>query len=258
MPIIGTEIAIAMKVRVMSSEHQDIVGAAPVGDFVVIGWFTPNYRPLAEKFAANLAEHDIPHHLWAKPSSGTWNTMRKPAIVLEAMDAYPGKTVVLMDVDCVVRGDITPVIQTAADLAVTVMARNIRRGGKWRHRVAAECSSRVIVFRPTSGARAFAVRWVEQIERNAFPHDEHAMMWTLLASIPTTTFSYIDPRYSGRNIGQVQDAVIEHDSAHEEQRRASRGPVNLALRAIERRLFRTGRTKKSRIEGELAVLLKAK
>jgi hypothetical protein len=31
-------------------------------------------------------------------------------VVLEAMDRYPGKTVILMDIDCQVHGDIRPVM----------------------------------------------------------------------------------------------------------------------------------------------------
>ena len=77
----------------------DLVGGQ-IGDWLVIGWFTEDstYRPLAEAFGANLSQHGAPFHLFAKPSLGAWNTRWKPAVVLEAMDAYPGKTLVLMDV----------------------------------------------------------------------------------------------------------------------------------------------------------------
>lgn len=61
-----------------------------VGDWLVTAWFMPDYRPLAEAFAANLTEHRAPYHLWAKPSLGAWNTSRKPSVVLETMATYPG------------------------------------------------------------------------------------------------------------------------------------------------------------------------
>jgi hypothetical protein len=227
----------------------------PASDWLVTGWFTPDYRPLAEKFATNLAEHGVPYHLWAMPSAGAWNTRRKPSIVRETMNTYPGRTVVLMDVDCVVRGDIAPVVNTETDIGIIVIGRNMKKGSKFRHWIAAECSSRIVVFRPTEGAREFVRRWAEQIDRSEFNHDEHSMVWALLASLPTTRFSYIDQRYSARELGQISDAVIEHDSAHDEQRRAQRGPFKLALRQIERRLFRTGRTRKLRLKGEMSVLL---
>jgi hypothetical protein len=225
----------------------DLVGGQ-VGDWLVIGWFTEDstYRPLAEAFAANLSQHRAPFHLFAKPSLGAWNTRRKPAVVLEAMDAYPDKTVVLMDVDCRLRGDIEPVTQIGGDVGIVVIARNVRRRRRWAHWLSVECSSRVVVFRPTEGARAFARTWADTIERSTVNHDEHSMAWAYLSS-PSVHFDYI---------GRIPDAVIEHDSAHDEARRASRGRFKDLLRELERRLLRTGRTRQSRLKGEMSVLLK--
>jgi hypothetical protein len=233
----------------------DLIGGQ-VGDWLVTGWFTPNYRPLAEAFAANLSEHGAPFHLFAKPSLGAWNTRRKPAVVLEAMDAYSGKTVVLMDVDCRLRGDIEPVTQIGGDVGIVVIARNVRRRRRWAHWLSVECSSRVVVFRPTDGARAFAQSWADTIERSTVNHDEHSMAWAYLSS-PGIHFDYIDQRFSAREIGRIPDAIIEHDSAHDEARRASRGRFKTLLREFERRLLRTGRTRQSRLKGEMSVLLKA-
>lgn len=225
-------------------------------DWLVIGWFTPDYRPLANKLAANLAEHGAHFHLFAKPALGTWNTRRKPEVVLEAMDRYPGKTLVLMDVDCVVRGNITPAADILGDVGIIVIARNQRRRRRVAHWLAMECSSRVVVFRPTDKARAFAETWADTIERSDVNHDEHSMAWAYLAS-PSVDFEYIDQAYSGRELGQVAGAVIEHDSAHDEQRRARRGPIRQALRAFERRFLRSGRSQESRLQGALSVARKA-
>jgi hypothetical protein len=182
--------------------------------------------------------HGAPFHLFAKPSLGAWNTRRKPAVALEAMDAYPGKTVVLMDVDCRLRGDIEPVTQIDGDVGIVVIARNVRRRRRWAHWLSVECNSRVVVFRPTEGARAFAQTWADTIERSTVNHD-------------------IDQRFSAREIGQIADALIEHDSAHDEARRASRGRFKTLLREFERRVLRTGRTRQSRLKGEMSVLVKA-
>jgi hypothetical protein len=233
----------------------DLIGGQ-VGDWLVTGWFTPNYRPLAEAFAANLSEHGAPFHLFAKPSLGAWNTRRKPAVVLEAMDAYPGKTLVLMDVDCRLRGEIEPVTQIGGDVGIVVIARNVRRRRRWAHWLSVECSSRVVVFRPTEGARAFARTWADTIERSTVNHDEHSMAWAYLSS-PSIHFDYIDQRFSAREIGRIPDAVIEHDSAHDEERRASRGRFKTLLREFERRFLRSGRTRQSRLKGEMSVLVKA-
>jgi hypothetical protein len=92
---------------------------------------------------------------------------------METMDAYPGKTVVLMDVDCIIHGDIAPVTRIAGDVGIVVIAQNVRRRGKkrWAHWLAVECSSRVIVFQPTEGARAFVKTWADTIERSIHQGD---------------------------------------------------------------------------------------
>jgi hypothetical protein len=241
----------------------DIKGGTPT-QWLVIGWFTPNYRPLAEAFAANLREHNIPHHLYSKAKiADDWNTLRKPSVVLEAMDAYPDKTIVLMDVDCIVKGDIAPVADVAGDVGITVIAQNVqgrrdrrwRRGidAQWRHWIAAECSSRVVVFRPTEGARAFAKAWEWHIEHSHVNHDEHSMVWAFLRSAGKVAFSYIDRRYSGREVDDILDGIIVHDSAHNKQRKKERWRIKTALRRLEQRWIRSGRTRaaKQQLQSEL-------
>jgi hypothetical protein len=170
------------------------------------------------------------------------------------LDRYPGKIVVLMDCDCLVQSDISPVASIAGDVGITVLARNVRKGQKWRHWIAAEASSRVAVFRPTNGARSFLRRWADHIERSHVDHDEHSMIWAFLAS-PDVSFSYIPQEYSGREVGQLPGAVIEHDSAHTKQKQRERSAFMGMLREIERRYFRTGKT--AREKATLPVMMKA-
>jgi hypothetical protein len=232
----------------------DLKGGQPV-DWIVAGWFTPDYRPLAETFAANLREHGAPFHLWAKPKGEGWSTRRKPSVVRETLDTYPGATAILMDCDCIVRGDISPVANIAGDVGIVVLARNVRKGRrKLQHWLAVETSSRVFVARPTEGARAFLRRWSDQIASSAFDHDEHSQAWAFLAS-PDVAFSYIPAEFSGREIGQLPGAIIEHSSAHSRQKAQERSPVMEALRSIERRWLRTGRTAKEK--ATLPVMMKA-
>jgi hypothetical protein len=237
------------------SASGDLVGGQ-VDDWLVAGWFTPDYRPLAEAFAADLTEHGAPYHLWAKPSLGAWNTSRKPSVALEAMDAYPGRTVVLMDVDCVVRGDIAPMTEVAGDIGICAIARNVASRKGFRHWLAFATSSRVIVFRPTEGARTFATRWADKIASTELDNDEWALSWAYLSS-PDLRFGFIPPEYSGRETGSVPDAVILHDSAHEREIRSDRSGLSKMLRNFERRWLRTGRTRARKVDGQLSAILKA-
>jgi hypothetical protein len=72
-----------------------------------------------------------------------------------------------------------------------------------------------------------------------------------------SSFSLINQRYSAREVGQIANAVIEHDSAHDEQRRAQRGRFKTMLRKLEARFIRTGRTRRARLDGELSKILQA-
>jgi len=232
----------------------DIVQTSNVDTFgaVVVGWFTPDYRPLAEEFSRQLSQHQAPHHLFAK-SKGVdqgWSTKLKPSVVREAMDLYPGRVVVLMDVDCIVRGDIRPMVHGNQDVGITAIARDIPEQKQF---INLSCSSRVVVFRPTDGARQFVAEWQRRVALSRYMNDEHAMVWAFLASIGTS-FSYIDRRYSGREItDRVAGAVILHDSAHEKARRV--GSVREAVKEFERRWLRTGRTAAAKAAGHLSVQL---
>lgn len=219
----------------------DLKGGSPA-DWIVIGWFTPDYRPLAETFAANLAKHNAPYHLFARPPLAGWDTSPKPSVVLDAMSAYPDRTLVLMDVDCIVSGDIAPAVRVAGDVGIVMLASNIKhRNGNWCQQVSIDCSSRIVVFRPTAKARAFAVEWARLIDKGPIRNDEHSMTWAYI-NCSNVDFCYLDNLYAARGVSEVPDAVIWHDSAHRKQRLQTIGPLKRFWRAIQQSL-KTGRTK---------------
>ncbi len=219
----------------------DVKGGT-IDDWLVCGWFTPDYQPLAEKFSANLAQYAVPHHLWAKPKSDRgWNTWRKPSVVIETMDRYPGKTVVLMDVDCTVGGDISTLAKSAGDVSLTITSRSARLLWPMHKRIVIKAISRVVVFRPTPAARRFAEEWGRRCESTHYEGDEAALRAAFL-TCPSVAFSHIDRRYSGLTF---PDAVITHDSAHEGSRALTLRGV---FKSIERP-FRTGGTRAAKMAG---------
>jgi hypothetical protein len=90
-----------------------------------------------------------------------WNSSRKPSVVLNAIRAYRGKTLVFMDVDCIVTGEISPVTEVSGDVGLATKASVGRR----RSRVVFTLSSRVAVFHPTPGAQAFAEKMGRDVRR---------------------------------------------------------------------------------------------
>jgi hypothetical protein len=94
---------------------------------------------------------------------------QKEALKRNAVDV---KIVVLMDVDCIVSGDVAPVAEVAGDVGICAIARSMEGRKGTRHWLAFETSSRVIVFNPTDAARSFAQRWAAKIAASDFSHDE--------------------------------------------------------------------------------------
>jgi hypothetical protein len=233
---------------------EDIVDGT-VADWIVTGWFTPDYRPLAERFATKLGERGAPYHLWAKPklqgSTFLDQNLMKPTVVLEAMRAYPDRTIILMDVDCIANGDISPVARQIEDVGVAIFGGIPSKASDWR--VWLGLSTRVVVFHPTHGARLFAARWADNVKTRG-GHEERCAALAFLSS-PDVRFHYIDPAYSGRERYQLPDGVIVHESAHSGQKTKERGAFKQLLRNIERRFLRTGGT--SREKTALSQIVKA-
>jgi hypothetical protein len=215
------------------------------GDWLVIGWFTPDYRTIAARFADNLRERGAPYHLFAQPvmPDGAWSTLRKPAVVLQAMAAYPDKTLILMDVDCVVTGDLAPLAAMPGPVGLSVKMRERPRTRRWQREISVSVGSRVAVFKAAAlVARDFATEWQHQCERSDHPGgDETALTWAYLLR-PDIEFSHIDGRYVGRELGARCDdpqVAVWHDSVHDKKGLGRR--LQLAAKRVER-IFRAGRT----------------
>ena len=213
----------------------DIISPEMSRDWLVIGWFTPDYRGLAERFAGNLNRFAIPHHLFAKPIGSGWDTSRKPSVILEAMDLYPGKTIILMDVDCIVDGDIRPVLNFQRDVGFTLTPRR-RRGYK---QTILTASSRVAVFKPTPASRRFAESWRELCVPGT--NDEVNLVACFVRN-GDVSYAQLDQRYAAWEVGEKnapRGTVIWHQSAHA---KATARTLRSIIRLAERP-FRRGRSR---------------
>lgn len=205
--------------------------------YIVTGFFTPDakYARLAETFAANLDRLSIPHQLYAVSFDGGWDRqlMAKPDVVLRCMAAHPGKTVVLMDIDCIVRGDIAPALGAEGDVLLHMRTKlNGRRATTWP-------SSRVVAFKSTPGARVLAAKWLAVCKRaaeDASPGDtldDERLLMAAISSTPGVLLSILPDAYAAHEIDEIgSDAVIVHQSAHDEVRKAWR--LQRALKEIRR------------------------
>jgi hypothetical protein len=219
----------------LNLDDPDIRSIHQPDSWLVIGWFTPDYEQLAERFAANLDAFAVPHHLFASEAFGTSffeRTRRKPQIVLKAMSLYPDKTLILMDVDCVVRGNLRVVADIAnADVSFYIKARRQKLS-----QVAIAASSRVMVVRPTSGAHDFIQAWADACEalRSQRADDETALTSAFVHNARAVV-RQLPIEHSGREIsGHISSsALIAHTS---ENGRRNTSVVSKILKAIERKV----------------------
>lgn len=139
---------------------RDITNVDNLNDYIVCGYFTPDYAQLAGTLSESLNRFKIPHHLFAiEKLPGGWevNTMVKPEIVLKAMDHYPGLTVVFLDADAQACRDLTPLAKIRGDIAASVITK---RRAKRNPRMFIRTGT--LVIQPTPEARKFVTDWRDE------------------------------------------------------------------------------------------------
>lgn len=201
----------------MREDIIDVGGAGP-RPYVVTGFFTPNYRPLAERLARDLAATGNPHHLIARDKgTATWKNVVhwKPEIVLEAMDLYPESSLILLDVDSAVRGSMAPMLDFTGDLSARAKLRLTNHVWPFRPKTILHISSRSMVLRPNARVRKFLADWRDELRTATYYQGgcEMAMRFVIMRSTGLA-FCPMDPRYAGLEVDQAgPDAVVVHSSA---------------------------------------------
>jgi hypothetical protein len=187
-------------------------------NFIVIGFFTPDYHPLAKAFSDNLQGFSISHHLYAREKSqGAWGhqTLQKPSVLIQARRDYPDLSIVLMDVDCRVRGDISSIDQCAGDIAMPFGRKPMKNG------TALKPGTRVLLVKPTVGADRALQMWGEKCRLNITPveNDEIRLQMAIEEGSGQFCLSTLPRVFQGYEIRKARpDDLIVHDSARDEAR----------------------------------------
>lgn len=208
-----------------SVASQDLVGGDQSADWIVVGWFTPDYRHWAERLEGSLAFTSTPYHLMACDKRvGCWEaeTMRKPGIVRRLRQRHAGKTLVLLDVDCEVRRPLTPLVAAVTgDVAAYVRAKSI---GRAKDRARIKVMSGTMVFRPTAGADRFIDAWeAAQSECDSTDVDQTALM-IALGRATNFTFQPLGAEWCALDAASHPDPAVLHDNASRTAPRA-RAPL---------------------------------
>lgn len=192
--------------------------------YVVTGFYTPNYAEIADAFRRNLSALSIPHKLYAAEMLGeSWavQTFRKPHFALRALDEHPDKTVIIMDVDCIVRGDLAPLLDLECDVALYPAVRKKTKQPT--------TSTRVVVIHQTPGARRLITAWQTKCDEaistllsrgiRTWHRDvgigatDESLMRQAIDDNPDVIVAHLRGAHSG-NSGR-SDALVGHQSAHD-------------------------------------------
>lgn len=203
---------------------------------LVVGFFTPNYRPLAEAFSENLAQHRQPFHLYAVPSVERWEhaTLMKPEIALRAMDDYPDRTIILSDVDCTIHGCLSEMALCEGDVSLHV--RTWLKGRTCPYPYAC-ASSRLVAFHPTLKARELAERWRDTIKHTNSKNDEACLTIALSRTMGLTMTTI--PSAAGMNERAFDPhPLVTHESAHTSVVGRSGRPLTRNFKKLKRAAFK--------------------
>jgi hypothetical protein len=213
-------------------------------NYIVCGWYTPDYTPWRDKLVASLDGLGIPHDIVeVEKREGGWelNTMSKPVQIAAAMRRHPDKRIVFLDVDCEVTGtlrEFEAVAAIAGDVGCFVRTR-FRSNGSTLFRP----RSGTLVFSPTAAARYFVAAWVALgAEAPRYAVDQDTML-VAFGKVSGLSITWLDLSACATAGDKCAHPVILHDSASREsktgfftklgikaRRRASRLAMSLGFR----------------------------
>lgn len=123
--------------------------------FLVVSYCTEGngYREEAEaRLLPSLQRFGLPHRLYSRPSLGSWrdNLFHKPAVIADALEEYPGQTIVWLDVDAELVAD--PVLFRDPPADFSLHFRRTPAGRK--------PAPNTIVVRNNAASRRVLARWI--------------------------------------------------------------------------------------------------
>lgn len=187
--------------------------------YVVCGWYTNDYRPWWDKLRPTLEAVGAPHDFVQVAKDEThWEaqTLRKAQQVMLAMSRHTGKTIIFLDVDCTVRGDLAPLAKIATDFGVCSVVTYAKT--RW-HVIANKLTVRsgTMVLKPTPACFDLVKRWVDLcVDAPAYVHDQQVLALAM-CQVPGLTVTNIGVKWCAVPRDKCAGAVIVHDQASKGQ-----------------------------------------
>jgi hypothetical protein len=194
--------------------------------FIVVSYCTEGngYREEAEgRLLPSLQRFGLPHKLYSRPSLGSWrdNLFHKPAVIAEALEEYPGQTIVWLDTDAQLVDD--PVLFREPPADFSLHFRTTPTGRK--------PAPNTIVVRNNAASRQVLALWIAACDearldpdnRRALPThrrdglvDDAALLQLVLDSAPDfVAIGELPLEYSSifDNIQVERPVVLQHQAS---------------------------------------------
>ncbi len=179
--------------------------------YIVCGWYTPDYKIWADKLRGNLNSFGEPHDIVAvDPMDGGWeaNTMRKPGEISAAMMRHPDRTIIFIDVDCVVNRSLSRLAEIVGDVGMHMVAGRRARGyGRLFAR------SGTMVLRPTKRAASFVTAWKRLSETAPDGYVDQHTLTEAIVHTPGLSVENIDVSWCAMAKDNAVDPAIYHCGA---------------------------------------------
>ena len=223
----------------------DIKSEREPAEYLVAGWFTPDYRHHLVGLTADLDRDGHPYffeEVLKEPAGWAANTRQKSRAILRAIDRHPGVRLIWLDVDCRILGDIAPLAAISTDFAVHTKSQSMKQRKNrdvGRYRAIIHPWTGTMVISPTSRARKLIEVW-QDIELYAMPLDtDETALGFALSRVPELSLTILGHRWCSSPREVAPDAIIQHGRGRPaqeiEQDIAKRN--NRPIRALKQRII---------------------
>ena len=152
-------------------------------EMIVVCYYTPDYYHEAARLALSLLKAGLPSHFEIRQSQGSWiqNVHIRATFLKSMRKLYPDKTLLSLDVDCVVHSNkiSRPYL---CDIAFHTLVRN-HRGEKLPG---------TLFLNPTSNTDKFLDEWIKQNELS--PNRSDRVNFAIAINKSDLTTLELDPR----------------------------------------------------------------
>jgi len=187
-----------------------------INSFVTVGFYTPDYSHWLPPLFKSLEAYSIPHDFVEVSKEKCWeaNTLQKAKQILLALDRNPSRTLIYLDVDCTIRGDISPLANIKGEIGINLNGRR-RHNGNYKLHV----TTNVLVIKPGPGSRTFLEAWIAQSAKAQYGDVDQTSFVLAMGECHGTSFQPLQRSWIGTKDNPT--AIILHDNASSETRKVT-------------------------------------